>query len=208
MSPSQTARLQCLLDRLRQGDEAAGRELVGLAYERLRLLARRILRRQFPRFGGRHGTDSVLNATAVQLLRSLHQVRPKTCRDFFNFAAIQIRRVLLNIARRERDAAWDGLPEEGDGQGGSAEPAGSTDDPVELAEWAEFHDKVGQLPDAEREVVQLHWFLGLTQAKAAEVMGIEPRMVSHHWVRARLKLADWVPGFACPPRDRGDDHGA
>jgi RNA polymerase sigma-70 factor (ECF subfamily) len=192
MSPSQTARFQCLLDRFGQGDDAAGRELVGLAYERLRLLARRILRRQFPRFGGRHGTDSVLNATAVQLLRAFKELKPKTCRDFFNFAARQIGWVLVDIARRDkRGGPVVPLPEGDD----PAEPAGGADDPAELAVWTEFHQRVEQLPDMERDVVDLHWYNGLTQAEAAEILGITPRMVSHHWVSARLRLAEWVPGF-------------
>jgi RNA polymerase sigma factor (sigma-70 family) len=198
MNGDQTTQLQGLLDRLGQGDEAAARELVGRAYERLRLLARHILHRDFPRFDGRHGTDSVLNETAVRLLRSLKEVRPVTCRDFFNFAAEHIRRVLWDAARREnRGGGVVGLPE------GPAEPAGSTDDPVELALWTEFHERVGQLTEVEREVVRLHWYLGLTQARAAEVMGISPKMVSHHWVRARLKLADWVPGFQGTAPQRG-----
>jgi RNA polymerase sigma factor (sigma-70 family) len=200
MNGDQTTQLQGLLDRLRQGDGAAGRELVGRAYERLRLLARRILHRDFPRFDGRHGTDSVLNATAAHLLVSLNEVRPVTCRDFFNFAATQIRRELLDIARREnRGGRVVPLP----AGGGPGEPAGSTDDPAELAVWTEFHERVEQLPAAERKVVDLHWYNGLTQAEAAEVLGISPRMVSHHWVSARLRLAGLVPGFQGTAPQRG-----
>src|SRR5262245_53513938 len=173
MSRDQSTQLQRLLDLLRQGDEAAARELVGRAYERLRLLAQCILHRDFPRFDGRHGTASILNATALRLLESLEEFRPVTCRDFFNFAAVHIRRELLGIARRvKRDDEVVGLPE-----GGPGEPAGSTDDPVELAVWAEFHERVGQLTEVEREVMHLHWYDGLTQAETAGVLGISPRMV-------------------------------
>jgi RNA polymerase sigma factor (sigma-70 family) len=207
MSGDRTTELQRLLDLLRQGDEVAGRELVGRAYERLRFLAKRILHRDFPRFEGRHGTDSVLHAAAVRLLESLQKVRPATCRDFFNFAATQIRRVLLDAARRESLRAGEvSLGSLAGEDGGPAEPADPTADPAELAVWTEFHRKVELLPPAEREVVDLHWYHGLTQAEAAEVLGISPRMVSHHWVRARLELADWVPGFRDLLRERGTGH--
>jgi RNA polymerase sigma factor (TIGR02999 family) len=203
MNGDQSTELQRLLDRLQQGDKAAAPELVGRAYERLRFLARWILHRDFfPRFDGRRGSDSVLHEAVIRLLTSLEEVRPATCRSFFNFAAKQIRRVLLDAVRRDdrdRDRVV-GLPE-------WAEPAG-TDDPAELAVWTEFHCRVEQLPPAEREVVDLHLYNGLTQAEAAEVLGISARMVSHHWIRARLKLADWVPGFQALSRKRGSTHGA
>ena len=77
-----------------------------------------------------------------------------------------------------------------------------------MAVWTEFHCRVEQLPSAEREVVDLLWYDGLTQAEAAEVLSISPRMVSHHWVSARLKLADWVPGFKALSRKRGSTHDA
>jgi RNA polymerase sigma-70 factor (ECF subfamily) len=200
MNGDQSTELQRLLDLLRQGDQAAGPELIGRAYERLRFLARRILRRDFPRFDGRRGTDSMLNEAAVRLLRSLEEVRPATCRSFFNFAAVQIRRVLLSAVRLDDRDRVVGLAE-------GAEPA-AADDPAELAVWTEFHRRVEQLPPAEREVVNLLWYNGLTQAECAEMLGISPRMVSHHWVSARLKLADWVPGFRALSRKRGSTHGA
>jgi RNA polymerase sigma factor (sigma-70 family) len=160
----------------------------------LRLLARRIVRRDFPRFEGRRDSDSVLGEAVVRLLQSLERVRPATCRDFFNFAATQIRRVLLDAARREGRAAGDGPA------GGGGEPACPGDDPGELAAWAEFHRQVEGLPVWEREVVTLHWYHGLTQARVAEVLGTSPRMVSHHWVRACRKLEAVLPGRSSLPK--------
>jgi DNA-directed RNA polymerase specialized sigma24 family protein len=100
-------------------------------------------------------------------------------------------------------AEWAG---ENGGHGGPAEPAEADDDPAELVVWTEFHSRVEQLPAAEREVVDLHWYHGLTQAEVAEVLGISPRMVSHHWVSARLKLAKWVPDLKVLSRKRGSTH--
>jgi RNA polymerase sigma factor (sigma-70 family) len=192
MSRDETTQLQALLDRLRQGDGGARWKLIDRAYERLRFLAKRILHKDFARLTWKHGTDSALHEAGIRLFNALETVHPKTCCDFFNFAATHIRRVLLDWARKPR-TSFDG----------AAELADDTSDPAELAAWTEFHQKVEELPSKERAVVNLHWYGGLTQAETAEILGISPRMVSHHWVSARLKLADWVPGFQELFRKRG-----
>src|SRR5690348_18406961 len=69
----------------------------------------------------------------------------------------------------------------------------TTLDPAQLAQWSEFHQKVRELPDEEREVVDLYWYQGLTQAETAHVLGIHEKAVSRRWLRARLKLVEWLP---------------
>jgi RNA polymerase sigma factor (sigma-70 family) len=198
MSGDRTTQLQALLDRLLQGDDAARWELIGRAYKRLEFLARQILHKDFPRLRRNHGTGSALNEAVIRLSRALEEVHPSSCRDFFNFAAVQMRRVLLDWAVKPPP-----LPSLSAGD----DPVDADGDPAELAVWTEFHQKVEQLPPKEREVVDLYWYHGLTQAETAEILRITPRMVSHHWVSARLKLADWVPGFQEMSRKRGRRHG-
>src|SRR5712691_10662111 len=116
MSGDPNLRLQDLIERLKQGDQSAVNELIGLAYERLRLLARTILHQSFPRLGNVHETDSVLNEAALRLLRSLQGVQPADGPGLFRFAALQIRRVLYDMARdlkrkAEREAGEGALPD-------------------------------------------------------------------------------------------------
>src|ERR1700732_4373268 len=92
---------QYLLDQLRDGDAAACRQLVERACERLRRLANKIFSTSFPRLKAVHDLDSVVNQAVVQLLTSLSTVKPATGRDFINFAAAQLRRVLLDMARAQ-----------------------------------------------------------------------------------------------------------
>src|SRR6516225_7385995 len=66
--------LQRLLDRLKQGDDAARNELIGAAYERLRLLARKLLHHDFPRL--RHDTDTILDETVLRLFKALRECQP------------------------------------------------------------------------------------------------------------------------------------
>ncbi len=66
--------------------------------------------------------------------------------------------------------------------------AAQTDDPARLESWTEFHGQVDLLPDAEREVFNLIWYQGLSQAKAAEILNVTERVVKWRWRAARLSL--------------------
>jgi RNA polymerase sigma factor (sigma-70 family) len=193
MTDHQTLKLQDLLDRITQGDAFARRELVGCAYERLRLLARKILHEDFPRLSRLHETGSVLHEATLRLLRALEEIQVPSVPDFFRFAAVQIRRVLLDRARRPLPA----IPGKGE-----CDRADSTDDPSTLADWTRFHEKVAELPLELRDVVEHVWYLGLTQAATAKILNLHPKEVSRRWLEARLALADVVPGFDPDQRKR------
>ena len=200
MDGDESARLQLLIDRLQQGDDFARQELIGRAYERLRLLARKMLHADFPRLQNLHATSSVLDEAALRLLTALKQVPLHTVHEFFSFAALQMRRVLTDMARRRSREGQGVHPrggaEEGSGQSGPAfDAADTTQDPANLAVWTEFHEKVEELPEKQRQVFELHWYQGLTQAETAHLLGISQSDVSRCWMRARLSLLDCVGGL-------------
>ena len=65
----------------------------------------------------------------------------ETVRDFLGLAALQVKRVLLDMARRDKQSPLiDSLNAISD----------STNDPVKLALWEEFHKRVDELPDEAR----------------------------------------------------------
>jgi RNA polymerase sigma factor (sigma-70 family) len=76
---------------------------------------------------------------------------------------------------------------------GPSDTADQTGDPSHLAQWSEFHEKVRELPEEEREVVDLYWYQGLTQAETAQLLGVHEKAVSRRWLSARLKLSEWLP---------------
>ena len=41
-------------------------------------------------------------------------------------------------------------------------------------------------------VFGLHYYLGLTQVEAAEIMGVPPKQVSRLWLQATRRLAKWL----------------
>jgi RNA polymerase sigma factor (sigma-70 family) len=185
-----TVKLQAVIDRMQQGDPQARRELLERAYERLRKLARRIFAESFPALRAQHELDSVVNEAWLRLVQALNKVEPPTVADFFRLAAHKIRQVLLDMAdrqRRQKRREPVGLGGGGDSSP-DADPAQQTYDPARLALWAEFHQRVADLPEQERTVFEMHYYLDLPQAEIARIQGLHPRKVSYLWVAATDRL--------------------
>ncbi len=193
MSQPPTVELQALLDRLRAGDKAARRQFLELACGRLRRLAARILYGSFPNLQSRHDVDSVVHETWLRLIQALDAADPPTVEDFFRLAAHKIRQVLLDMADRKRRLDQrETLLGTGSlrSRGSDPEPENNTYDAGQLALWTEFHNRVALLPESERTVFEMHYYLGLPQAEIARLLQLHPRKVSYLWIAATEKLAD------------------
>jgi RNA polymerase sigma factor (sigma-70 family) len=184
MSDESTPGFQSLIQRLQRGDPDARNDLIALAYDRLRGLARKILHQDFPSLRRAHDATSVAHQAADRLLKALEQVQPANVAEFLGFAALQVRRVLLDLSRKS------GRPEAG--AGSVPEAVDDTLDPVRLAIWTELQEQMEKLPE-ERKVIELCWHLGLTQAEAATLLEIHPKEVSRRWIRAIRKLPPFIP---------------
>jgi RNA polymerase sigma factor (sigma-70 family) len=195
MDQNSTTQLQTLLDRLRQGDRQARREFLEQVCERLRRLAAKILSGSFPNLQARHEVDSVVHETWLRLMQALDKTEPPTVVDFFRLAAFKIRQVLLDMADKQRrvDQRETFLGQADSQATGAenqhAEPGNQTYDSAKLAIWTELHNKVGRLPESERTVFEMHYYLGLPQAEIAKVLGLHPRKVSYLWIAATESLA-------------------
>ena len=199
---SQTLHIQACLDRIRGGDAAARGELLRRACERLRNLARNMLK-GYPNVHRWEQTDDVLQNAALRLHRALQQLPVQTALDFFRLAALNIRRELLDLAKHYYGPQGQGAHHASWGSGdssttrsdsGLAAPPDSSDDPARLAAWGEFHRQIGALPDEEREVFDLIWYQGLSQAEAAELLNVSERTIKRRWQAARLKLYEAFEG--------------
>ena len=191
MSDDTTHELQSLLNRLRAGDKAARRAFLEQVCGRLRRLAARILYGSFPNLESRHDVDSVVHETWLRLIQALDRADPPTVEDFFRLAAHKIRQVLLDMAQRQRriDQRETFLKSESHWLG-PTQSTHETYDSARLAQWTEFHEKVGRLSEPERSVFEMHYYLGLPQAEIAQIMGLHPRKVSYLWIAATEALAD------------------
>jgi RNA polymerase sigma factor (sigma-70 family) len=197
MDQDTTVQLQSLLDRLRQGDKSARREFLEQVCARLRRLAATILFGSFPALQKRHDVDSVVHETWLRLMQALDKADPPTVADFFRLAAHKIRQVLLDMADRQRRIDQrETFLSRGDSQlSGRNEPSNQTYDGAQLAQWTEFHNKVGRLEEPERTVFEMHYYLGLPQAEIARTLELHPRKVSYLWIAATEKLAEEIRGF-------------
>lgn len=191
MSDEMSGELQGLLDQLRAGDKAARRAFLEQVCGRLRRLAARILYGSFPNLESRHDVDSVVHETWLRLMQAMDRADPPTVEDFFRLAAHKIRQVLLDMADRQKRIDQRETLLRTDSQAGAARELGDlTYDSARLAQWTEFHEKVGRLGEPERSVFEMHYYLGLPQAEVAQVLGLHPRKVSYLWIAATEELAD------------------
>jgi RNA polymerase sigma factor (sigma-70 family) len=194
-----TQLLQGWLDRLQAGDPSAQDELLRRVGGRLERLARKMLDR-FPGVRRWAETGDLLQGATLRLLRALQEVRPTSTRHFFNLAAAQMRRELLDLSKHFYGPMGAGanhasVAHQTDSQAPACEPPDRADDAREVERWCAFHESVEQLPAEEREVVGLVFYHGWTQAQIAELFGVDERTVRRRWRAACLKLSEVAGGL-------------
>ncbi len=192
-----TERIAYDLDRLREGDARAINDLLEHASSRLMHLTRKMLH-GFSGVKRWEQTDDVFQNACMRLARALSDQTPSDPRHFYRLAAVQIRRELIDMARRYRGPLGIGANHATvlgvSSKNGEETPSnpldvgGQTHDPRKLNDWTELHEHVAALPDKERECVDLLLYNGLSQREAAELMGVDERTIKRYWQKARLQL--------------------
>lgn len=185
--PTSTKILQCV-DRFRAGDPKAADELFRSIGNRLDHLARRMLA-GFPTVKHYAETDDVVQGASMRLLTAIRDLRPETSRDFFNLAAVQIRRELLDLSRR-----FCGRPWASDDNSTQTDPADRAPLHDEIDQWTRFHEAVEKLPVEEREAIGLVFYHGCTRGEAAEILGVSERTVHRWWQSGCERLNERLGG--------------
>jgi RNA polymerase sigma factor (sigma-70 family) len=199
MGTGETTQYQSWIDRLQAGDDSALNEMLKHFEGRLMRLSHLMLA-EFPQVQRWEQTGDVFQVAMVRLQKALLKVTPTHPKAFLRLAALQIRRELLTLADTYQkrvslsQVAAGGM----DGSDLRDEPSSGTDGPSELAAWTEFHQKAGFMQRELRDVFDLIWYSGLTQAEAAEVLNVSERTVRGRWQEARqalrLALGGQLPG--------------
>jgi RNA polymerase sigma factor (TIGR02999 family) len=177
-----------LLGELRAGRREALDDLLPLVYAELRDLARR-------RLGCAPGV-ATLSATEIVHETYLRLAdRPGLAledrRHFFAVAAIAMRQILVDRARRRRARK----------RGGGQRPLdldqvqAGAEDPVELVlSLDQALRRLAEVDERLARVVELRFFGGLSVEEAAEVLEVDPRTVKRDWRKARALLLDSLGG--------------
>ncbi len=153
-------------------------------YQELRRMAHR---QRGPRDGGTLSTTALVHEVYLQMLRS-HGEGFAMPSSFFAYAARAMRHILIDHAReRLRLKEGGGLRRIDLDQVGVDIAAACAEQALELDEA--MCRLQAEHPRA-AEVVELHYFGGLTIERIAEVLGLSSRSVNRDWRFARAWLRD------------------
>src|SRR5262245_26122212 len=206
MNDESTTVLQGFLEQAITGDVAARQRLLELTRDRLMRHAHRFLHGRYARLEPHAQTDDVVQQLYLKILRSQDRFwvnargEPvKTLAEFFGHASAWMRDVLCDQIRKEygRD---ENRPATLPLKGGLSDtdpthaPSSSTYDGEKLRRWTEFHEAAARLPDDLRAVFDLLWYQEMSQAEAAELLGIAVPTVKLRWMKARLQVQQALGG--------------
>ena len=185
-----SAALAECLQRLERGELSARDRIIELCSSRLHALAHRMLGR-YPGVRRWEDTDDVFQNAAMRLHRALGAMQFDSPRSIMALAATQLQRELIDLARRHAGpssyAANHGtnvMPQaaaNGPDQYIDHSPASDTN----LDRWTLFHEAIGNLPEDQREVFHLVWYLGADQKTIATLLDCSERTVKYRWRSAR-----------------------
>ena len=175
------AALESAFARLAAGEPGAIGEIVTLCHQRFLAMAHNMLRR-FPNVQATCQTSDVLGDTYPDILHALQNMQFESPVVFIRVVGKHIRWTLLDLARKV-----GGIPPAAAGH--AVEKPDPSNDPVDLAIWAEFHEWIDDLPDDERVLYDLLCYCGFTQPEAAEQLGVSEKTVQRRWRAAKLKFS-------------------
>jgi RNA polymerase sigma factor (TIGR02999 family) len=185
-----------LLGEIGRGQKQAINDLLPLVYDELHRLARGYFRRE----RGEH----TLQPTALvheAYLRLVDQRAPMESRGhFLAVAATQMRRILLDYARKHRAARRGG-----EGRKVLLEDtmAICEQHPVDMILLDVALNKLAALDQDQAQLVELRFFGGLSVEETAEVMGTSPATVKRSWSSARAFLHREISGGSVDARALG-----
>lgn len=179
LGPSEITRL---LGEWNQGDPSAFERLMPLVYDELRAQARQQLRVERP--GYTLQPTALVNEFYLRLVEH-READWQNRAHFFGAAAKLMRRIIVDYARKRRALKRDAYRV---GMEWAREVAESPAvDIIEAVDQA--LERLAERDPVATKIVELHFFLGMTVAETAEVVGVSAAMVKREWNFARAWLA-------------------
>ncbi|MDX2032355.1 MAG: ECF-type sigma factor [Blastocatellia bacterium] len=189
---SQTGEITYLLAAWRHGDAEAFSRLMTLVYDELRQLARRQLQRERGRHSSANAEAGIrpteLVHEAYLRLAQQHQMEWKDRQHFYAIAAMLMRRVLVDRARRQR----------AEKRGGKEAPSFLDEGrlrlelvPERAADLIALDDaliSLGRIDARKAQIVELRFFGGMTVEEIADYLSMTPDAVRRQWRTAKAWL--------------------
>ncbi len=182
---------------------AAREVILSAAIDHMRVVAHRMVR-GFPQVRRWDETDDIVQNASIRLARALDNVGPADGRHLLGLIALQVRRELVDLARRYRGVESFAHYHESNScdkgeinhlhDGDPADPAGNDHDALNA--WTRFHETAATLDDEDRELFNLVWYLGLNQEQAANALDCSVRTVARRWEVLKRRLVAEFKGQA------------
>jgi RNA polymerase sigma factor (TIGR02999 family) len=178
-----------ILAAIEHGDAHAAEQLLPLVYDELRKLAAQRLAQE--KAGQTLQATALVHEAYIRLVDVERVQRWNSRGHFFAAAAEAMRRILVDVARRNRADKRGGtfrrveLPEL---------PNNPDDNQLDLVELDEALKKLEDDHPEMAQVVKLRFFAGCTLEQAAEMLGVSRATAQRHWAYARA----WLFGRISP----------
>lgn len=164
-----------------QGDRGALDELIPLVYKELRKLAQWHMSHE--RLGHTFQATALINEAYLRLI-DINQIQWHDRAHFFAMAARQMRRVLIDAARKRGNQKRGGDVEKVSLADGMVIPHRAED----LLALDEALNALAQLDSRRAEVVEMKFFGGLTVEEIAQTLNVSPETVKRDWKLAKAWL--------------------
>jgi RNA polymerase sigma-70 factor (ECF subfamily) len=195
-----SAALAECLQRLKTGDLSARDRIIEVCSDRLRVLAHRMLGR-YPGVRRWEDTDDVFQNAAMRLHRALGAMQFDMPRSVMALAATQLHRELIDLARRHAGPAsyaanhgTNAMPKAAEDEGPDHYIDNQSANDSNLDRWTLFHEAIANLPENDREVFHLVWYLGADQKTIASLLDCSERTVKYRWRSAREAVREALDG--------------
>lgn len=175
MATIESNEITMLLRRIERGDASAHDELARIVRASLKRIAANRLRRERP--GHLYQTSDLVHEAYIRLFK-VRDMRWEGREHFFKVAAMQMRRILVEYARREhRDAPIRVSLQDVPGLTINSDPS--------ILKVNEIMNDLARIDQRRARIAELKYFGGFGIEEIAAITGIPAGTVKRHWATAK-----------------------
>lgn len=166
-------------------------ELLPLVYEELRRIAANHMARELP--GQTLSATALVHEAYFRLTQGTSEEKWENKSHFFGAAAVAMRRILIDIARRKKAVRHGGNHKQANLETSALiQPENDDLDFLEFEEALKAYEE--EFPK-KAKLVELRCFVGLSNREAADVLGVSTKTAERYWnfslAWLRNRIARW-----------------